>query len=101
MALVLISSILNEFMFLYRSYLVEQRGNTLGVRGASVPLRWFRVKRTQSVDLMLMYVSELATEALMHLMMLLAANMEGLLAVVMADECLGSSLDCCLNTSLL
>ena len=49
----------------------------------------------------LMYVSEVAPEALMHLMMLLAANMEGLLAVVMTDECLGSSLDCCLNTSLL
>jgi hypothetical protein len=47
-----------------------------------------------------MYVSEVAPEALMHLMML-AANMEALLAVVMTDECLGSSLDCCLNTSLL
>ena len=46
----------------------------------------------------LMYVSEVAPEALMHLMMLLAANMEGLLTVVMTDECLGSSLDCCLNT---
>lgn len=82
-------------------HLVEQRGSALRVRGGPVHLSWFRVKHCTICRLdVSCIVTEVAPEALMHLMILLADNMEGLLAVVMTLECLGSLLDRCLNASL-